>query len=156
MSFDAATPEQLAVFCQELVRAGDQPDAAVIAVTRAGLRDPQWPPAVVAERYLARDDVQAMVSVLKQVFKPRETKDISQQSITDDLEDVFQKAVQDRQYQPAIAAKKLQAEMAGMIRTKVDFTIANKVTELTTAELLKIASKSKVVDVDFVDVTPTP
>lgn len=134
------TPEQLAVFTQEYCRHIDQPDAAVIAVTRAGLRDPMWPPQIVAERYLARDDVQAMVSVLKQVFKPRETTEVTTQTLSEAAEEIAQNALRDRQYQPAIAARKFQAELHGLLTQKIEHTHKVTVKTLTDEQLEKIAA----------------
>ncbi len=146
--------DKLAVFVTEYLKHESQPDAAVIALTRAGLRDPAWAPSTMAERYLAMPEIQAMIDVARRFHKPRETQEVSQATLTTDLEEVYQKSMQDRQYVPAISAKKLQAELHGLVKTKVDFTISHKIAELTTDELRKIASKGKVVDGEFIDVTP--
>lgn len=146
-----ATPDQVAVFVQEYIRHFDQPDAGVIAVTRAGLRDPAWPPSTMAERYLARADVQAMIEVGRKFYKPRETKDVSTQTISDDVEQVYQAALQDRQYQAAIGAKKLQAELHSLLKQQIEHTHNVTVKTVSDAQLEKIASGG-VIDGEFAEV----
>lgn len=148
------TPDKLAVFVTEYLKHADQPDAGVIAVTRAGLRDPAWPPSTMAERYLAMPEIQAMIEMARKFYKPKETRDITTATLLDSLEQISQKAEDERQYVPAISARKLQAELLGLIKTKVDFTVSHNIAEMTTAELMKIASRGKTVDGDFKDVTP--
>lgn len=129
------TPDKLAAFVTEFIRHESQPDAAVIAVTRAGLRDPAWPPSMMAERYLAMPEIQSMIEVARKFYKPRETKDVSTQTISDDVEQVYQAALQDRQYQAAIGAKKLQAELHSLLKQQIEHTHNVTVKTLSDEEL---------------------
>lgn len=152
--FGAETPDALSIFISEYVKHFDQPDAGVIAVTRAGLRDPAWPPSIMAERYLAMPEIQTAIQAAQKFYKPVERKDVSQQTITDDLENVFQKAMDKDQYQAAIAAKKLQAELHSLLKQTIEHNHSVTVKTVSDAQLEKIASKA-MIDGDFKDVTPS-
>lgn len=143
--------ERLAVFVQEYVKHESQPDAGVIAVIRSCLRGP-FVPAVMAERTLARPEVQAAITAARSFYKPRTTTDVTPQSLTDDLETVFQKAIDDKQYAPAINAKRLQADLYGLTKTTVDVNITHRVEDMSTAELQRIAARAKTVDAEFTEV----
>lgn len=146
------SPDALAVFVTEYVRHQDQPDAGVIALTRAGLRDPAWAPSTMAERYLAREDVQAAIAIARKFYKPVDTKEVTTQTLSDHLEHIIQQALQDRQYQPAINGRKLQAELHGLLKQQVEHTHKVTVKTLTDEQLEKIAAGG-IIEGDFKDVT---
>lgn len=146
-------PEKLAAFVSEFLRHESQPDAGVIAVTRAGLRDPAWPPSMMAERYLAMPEIQAMLDMARRFYKPREVKDVSTSSLSDDMEDVYQRALTDRQYQAAISAKKIQAELHSLLKQQVEHTHNITVKTVSDAQLEKIAAGG-IVEGEFKEIAP--
>lgn len=146
-------PEKLAIFVQEYVRHEGADDCNVISVIRADLRDPRYHPATIAERLLAKPEIQAAIQVLKAVYKPAQVRDVSQQSLSDDAESLYQRCLDERQYQPALAAKRFQAELHSIIKKDAPVVINNNLT-LTDAQLEKIA-KSAPIDGEFKTVVGT-
>lgn len=146
-------PEKLAIFVQEYVRHEGQEDAAVIAMSRADLRDPRFHPVTLADRVLAKPEIQAAIRAVRAVSKPEIMVDITAASITNDLENLYQKCMDERQYTPAIAAKKTQAELAGLLKRDITITHKHAVSDMTDEQLEQIA-KRKPIDVEFKDVTP--
>ena len=62
----------------------------------------------------------------------------------------------DKDYTPAIAAKKLQAQLMGVLQETVQVTHKMDVTRMTDDQLMKlIALKSKQEDLNMIDITPT-
>ena len=62
----------------------------------------------------------------------------------------------EKDYTPAIAAKKLQAQLMGVLQEYVQVTHKMDVTRMTDEQLMKlIALKSKQEDLKMIDVTPT-
>ena len=154
MTIDASA-EQLAVFIQEYIRREQQADAGVLAVIAADLRDPQWLPHHVAELLLSRQDVQAGILAARSFYKPPEIKEVTAATIMADAETIFQKAKDDRQYTPALAAKKLQAEISGLLRKEIDINVRHTVETLPDSKLEEIAKRG-VIDGEFREVGGLP
>ncbi len=150
-----ATPEQLAVFVQEYIRREDQPDAGVLGVIAADLRDPHYPPHHVAEYLLARAEIQAAIKAAKSFYKPPGIKEITADTILADAESLYQRASDDRAYPAALAAKKLQSEILGLLKKEVTFNVKHSVTTLTDEQLEAIAKRG-VIDAEFKDITGVP
>ena len=154
MTIDA-DPERLAVFIQEYIRREQQPDAGVLAVIAADLRDPQWLPHHVAELLLARSDIRAAIIAAREFYKPPEIKQVTAHTLLADAETVFQKAKDDRQYTAALAAKRLQADLLGLSKSTVDINITHRVEDMSTAQLMKIATageKETIIDTEFTEI----
>lgn len=152
---DSATPDQIAVFIQEYVRREHQPDAGVLAVIAADLRDPQWLPHHVAEMILSKPEIQAAISAVRAVYKPPEIKEVSAETITADAETIFEKAKNDRQYTAALAAKKLQAEIAGLLKKDININVRHSVETMTDEQLEAIARRAPI-DAEFKEVGGLP
>lgn len=144
-------PEHLATFVQEYVRREGQPDAGVAAVVASQLRMPQWLPHQVAEMLLARSEIQAAIRAAKSFYKPPESKDVSADSISLDMEDVFQQAMSARQFTAAIGAKKIQAEILGILTKHIDINVRHTLTTMTDSELEAIAKRGAI-DAEFTEV----
>ena len=153
MTIDA-DPERLAVFIQEYIRREQQPDAGVLAVIAADLRDPQWLPHHVAELLLARSDIRAAIIAAREFYKPPTIKEVSAATITADAEVIFEKAKGDRQYTAALAAKKLQAEIAGLLKKDIEITHKH-VISMSDSDLEAVA-RSGVIDAEFKEVGGLP
>lgn len=148
------TPEKLAIFVQEYVRHDGQDDAHIIAVTRADLRDPQYHPATIAERLLAKPEIQAAIQAVKSMYRPNATTDVTSDTIMNDMEALYQKCVDERQYTPAISAKKMQAEILGLLKRDINVNVKHSITGMSDAELEKIAKRGAI-EGEYTDVTPS-
>lgn len=160
MSFDIlqdADPESLATFVTEYVRRQNEPDAATHAVIAAQLREARWLPHQIGEMLLARPEIQAAISVVQSAYKPRETKEVTLNTISTDMEVLYQEAKNARQFTAAIAAKKLQAELHGMLSKDININVKHSVSTMTDAELEKLARKKaiddKTIDAEYTEVT---
>lgn len=129
------TPD--AIFVREYVRTGDE----ILAVSRAGLNDSRYALSVVAEYHLARPEIQAAISIQRELSKDLETArrrmlgGYSRELILDDLENLHQKAKEDGAYAPAISAKKVQAQLMGYLDQTVHITHSVEPREMSTDEL---------------------
>lgn len=150
-AFYNESPSRLAAFVQEYVRRENQADAGVLAVIAADLRDPQWLPHQIAERMLARREIQAAIMVLRAAYKPPEIREVSAETISMDMEALYQEAKTARQFTAAIAAKKLQAEVNSLLVKKLDINVNHRAS-LTDAELEAIAKRG-VIEGEFTTVS---
>lgn len=148
-------PEHLAAFVQEYVRRENQPDAGVLAVIAAQLRDPQWLPHQIAERLLAQDIIQAAIKAARGFYRPPDSKEVSADTVSMDMENVFQEAMSARQFTAAIAAKKLQAEIVGLLAKTLNVNVHHTVGTMADSELEAIARRG-VIDGEFQDITGLP
>lgn len=147
-------PEKLAIFVQEYVRHDGREDAAIIAITRADLRDPRFHPETLADRVLAKPEIQAAIRAVKAVSRPAIAATVSADTLINDMEAIFQKCLDERQYTPAIAAKKTQAELLGLLKKDITITHKHTVSDMTDAQLEQIA-KRKPIDAEYTDITPS-
>lgn len=129
-------PDKLAIFVEHYRRTSD----AVAACQRAGLRDIRYDIRVFAERTLARPEVQSALKGLENadgsVSAPLE---ITRETLVNDMQEIFDKAMTDGQYQAAIASKKLQAHLTGHLVEEVKITHAYDVNMMSDAQLEQIA-----------------
>lgn len=146
-------PEKLAIFVQEFVRHDGKDDAAIIAITRSDLRDPRFHPETLADRVLAKPEIQAAIRAVRAVSKPALGSSVTTDSLVNDMQMLYEKCVDERQYTPAIAAKKLQGELTGALNKNITLTVKHSVSDMTDAQLEAIA-KRKTIDGEFTDVTP--
>lgn len=150
--FSLDDPDKLALFVQEYIRREGQEDAGVVAVIYSQLRNPQYLPHQIAERLLATPEIQGAIKAVRAVYKPVAMKEISADSISADMEPLFESAIENRQYTAAIAAKKLQAELHGLLKKDINVNVTLSKTSMTDAQLEAIAKK-EAIDVEFSEVT---
>jgi hypothetical protein len=144
--------EKDALFVKIFLQTGDALDAC----KRAGFIVHNYNDRVVAEYLLDRPDIQAALRAAK-ASEIRKTApvDITRESIISDLDVIHQSAMIEKDYTPAIAAKKLQATLMGMVQENIQVTHNLDVTRMTDAQLMQmIAAKSKQEDLNMIDVTP--
>ena len=103
--------ERDAIFVKVYLQTGDGLDAC----KRAGFIINGYDDRTVAEYLLDRCDIQEAIKVAKEskARKPASV-DITRESIISDLDAIHQSAMIDKDYTPAIAAKKLQAQLMGV------------------------------------------
>lgn len=133
------------VFCREYATHGD----AILACVRSNIRDPQYPIAVTAARTLERPEIRAGIRAFETVAKSSEPIEITQASIAADMERVYDEAMNTGDWKGAIAAKRLQADVMGLMKTEITVTHKRSVEDFTDAELMRLAGKKmKVIDVE--------
>jgi len=143
--------ERDAMFVKVYLQTGDGLDAC----KRAGFIINGYDDRTVAEYLLDRCDIQEAIKVAKESKgrKPASV-DITRESIISDLDTIHQSAMFDKDYTPAIAAKKLQAQLMGVLTENVQVTHKMDVTRMTDDQLMRlIALKSKQEDLNMIDVT---
>lgn len=145
--------ERDAMFVKVYLQTGDGLDAC----KRAGFIVNGYDDRTVAEYLLDRCDIQEAIKIAKEskARKPAAVE-ITRESIISDLNDIHKAAMIDGDYAPAIAAKKLQAQLMGVLSENVQITHKMDVTRMTDEQLMRlIALKSKQEDLNMIDVTPT-
>ena len=145
--------ERDAMFVKVYLQTGDGLDAC----KRAGFIVNGYDDRTVAEYLLDRCDIQEAIKLARENkgSKPAAVE-ITRESIISDLNDIHKQAMVDGDYTPAIAAKKLQAQLMGVLQENVQVTHKMDVTRMTDEQLMKlIALKSKQEDLKMIDVTPT-
>lgn len=145
-------PDKLATFVTEYLRNEQRDDAGILAVTAADLRHPQYLPHSIAEYLLATPEIQAAIKAARSLYKPPVQKKVSAETISQDMEVIFQRALDDRQYTAAIAAKKLQGEANGLLTKQVDVNVRHTLTTMSDADLERIA-KQATIEAEYKDVT---
>lgn len=145
--------ERDAMFVKIYLQTGDALDAS----KRAGFVVHGYDDRTVAEYLLDRCDIQEAIKVAKESKNRKSASvDITRESIISDLDAIHQSAMIDKDYTPAIAAKKLQAQLMGVLQENVQVTHKMDVTQMSDDQLMKlIALKSKQDDLKMIDVTPT-
>jgi hypothetical protein len=123
-------PDRLRDFAREFVRTG----SGVSAAQAARVVNPQYRIVIWAEKLLKRSDVQGWVAEARTegLDKP---KPVTREAIADDLQEVFERALGDGAYAPAVSAKKTQAEVLGLMEKNVRVTFGRDVKELSMDDL---------------------
>lgn len=144
---DAAIPDadRDSTFVQVFVQTNDP----VAACIRAQIRDYRYDIREVARRQLARPEIQAAIAAVKKLMPSKEDVEITLDSIVADLEHIHQEAVSDRDYTPAIAAKKLQAQMRGYLQENINITHTMRVEDMSNDELKRFLKKQPTIDGEF-------
>lgn len=141
------------VFIESYLKLEGRDDApAITAYRRAGYFDPAYPVAVAAERTLRRlsDKIEFARSKFSSLIKTER----SRESVLSDIDAVFQSALADKDHSAAINAKRLEAQLQGLLQENVTVTHRMEISQFTDEQLLKIInSKSPLVEgVEFTEV----
>ncbi len=134
------TPE--AMFVKEYVSHGD----AMLACSRAGMQDARYRLSVMAERVLARPEIQDAIRAhrLATAGLPKVVTEYTRDLLLDDMQRIAEAAEEDGNWNSAISAKKLQAQLAGLLTQEVNVTHRMAVNELSDEQLMKIVSGREV------------
>lgn len=126
------------VFVREYVRTGD----ALLACNRAGLGSSQYPLRVMAERQLARPEIQAAIEAYKSARgEVSGDEPPSRELQVDKLEAIFRRALEDGSYSAAATAVKLQNELLGYADKTVNYNFNVTAQELPLHELRAMVAK---------------
>lgn len=138
------------VFAREYVRlrALKTKNPAELACVRAGITNPEYHIKVVAERQLARPDVQRLVSEAETSGLTIERTEYTRDLFLDELQAVHERALDARNFTSAISAVKTQAQLLGFMdqTVNINHTVTAKDLDLQTLRAM-VADRAKPVAV---------
>lgn len=142
--------EREAVFVLQYVETGDP----IVAYTRAGLTDQRWPIHVAASKFLQKPEIQASIEAVQKLTHTSVPIKVTRDSLVSSYQDIYEKALADRQYNAASNALKMQAALLGMLDQKITVTHSYKAEDMSDAELLRIINGGgqQIVDGEFKEI----
>ena len=145
-----ANPKLEGDFVRLYLKTGD----AVDAVTRSGLLNGTVDPRDTADELLAEPRIQELIASM-QTTSMRRPSELTRESIISDYERVFGAAMLKEDYGSAIAAKKNQATIMGLVQENVQVTHRMEVSRMTDEQIEKMLEKRlKKIEPPMIDVTP--
>jgi len=141
-------PDKDAIFVMQYVESGDP----MVAAIRAGLQEPGCSIFVTIDKMLARPEIQAGIKTVENITRATPNTKTTRESLVAECHDIYEKALNDRQYASATGAVKLKAALLGMLEQKVSVSHTYNVKDMSTAELKRIAAGT-VLEGDYVDVS---
>lgn len=143
-------PEKDQIFVRLYLQTGDVLDSFI----RSGHEPHGYEKRTAAEYLLERADIQLALKTAE-TLKPKAPVDITRESIVSDYENVYSEAFRDKDYTAAIAAKKNQAAILGLISENVQVTHRMDVTQMSDEQIMKIlTARSKHIDGEFTIAAP--
>ncbi len=143
------------VFAREYVRlkALKSKNAAELACVRAGITNPEYHIKVVAERQLARVEVQRLIAEAETSGLTVERTEYTRDLFLDELQAVHERALDAKNFTSAISAVKTQAQLLGMMdqTVNVNHTVTAKDLDLATLRAM-VADRAKpaaVIEADY-------
>ena len=132
------------IFVREYVRSGNSD----VACVRAGLINPEYPIKVIAERQMARPEIQRRIAEATEAGGKPERLEYSRDLILDELQAIHDRAVSVSNFASAINALKTQAAMMGMMdqTVNINHTVSAKDLDLATLRAM-VADRAKPVTV---------
>jgi hypothetical protein len=138
------------VFAREYVRlrALKTKNAAELACVRAGITNPEYNIRVVAERQLARVEVQRLISEAESSGIEIERTEYTRDLFLDELQAVHERALDAKSFASAISAVKAQAQLLGMMdqTLNINHTVTAKDLDLQTLRAM-VADRARPVTV---------
>jgi hypothetical protein len=146
------------VFAREYVRlkALKSKNAAELACVRAGITNPEYHIKVVADRQLARPEVQRLIEEAETSGILIERTEYTRDLFLDELQAVHERALDAKNFTSAISAVKTQAQLLGFMdqTVNVNHTVTAKDLDLQTLRAM-VADRAKpvaVIDADYREV----
>jgi hypothetical protein len=138
------------VFAREYVRlrALKSKNPAELACVRAGITNPEYHIKVVAERQLARAEVQRLIAEAEASGLTVERTEYTRDLFLDELQAVHERALDARNFTSAISAVKTQAQLLGFMdqTVNINHTVTAKDLDLATLRAM-VADRAKPVNV---------
>lgn len=138
------------VFAREYVRlkALKSKNAAELACVRAGITNPEYHIKVVADRQLARPEVQRLITEAESSGIVIERTEYTRDLFLDELQAVHERALDAKNFTSAISAVKTQAQLLGMMdqTVNINHTVTAKDLDLQTLRAM-VADRAKPVAV---------
>lgn len=146
------------VFAREYVRlkALKSKNAAELACVRAGITNPEYHIKVVADRQLARPEVQRLITEAEASGILIERTEYTRDLFLDELQAVHERALDAKNFTSAISAVKTQAQLLGMMdqTVNINHTVTAKDLDLQTLRAM-VADRAKpvaVIEADYREV----
>jgi len=146
------------VFAREYVRlrALKSKNPAELACVRAGITNPEYHIKVVAERQLARVEVQRLIAEAESSGMVIERTEYTRDLFLDELQAVHERALDAKNFTSAISAVKTQAQLLGMMdqTLNINHTVTAKDLDLQTLRAM-VADRARpvtVIDADYREV----
>jgi hypothetical protein len=134
------------VFAREYVRlrAVKSKNAAELACVRAGITNPEYHIKVVADRQLARPEVQRLISEAETSGINIERTEYTRDLFLDELQAVHERALDAKNFTSAISAVKTQAQLLGFMdqTLNINHTVTAKDLDLQTLRAM-VADRAK-------------
>ena len=134
------------VFAREYVRlkALKSKNAAELACVRAGITNPEYHIKVVADRQLARPEVQRLIEEAETSGILIERTEYTRDLFLDELQAVHERALDAKNFTSAISAVKTQAQLLGFMdqTVNVNHTVTAKDLDLQTLRAM-VADRAK-------------
>jgi hypothetical protein len=134
------------VFAREYVRlrALKSKNAAELACVRAGITNPEYHIKVVAERQLARVEVQRLIAEAETSGMAIERTEYTRDLFLDELQAVHERALDAKNFTSAISAVKTQAQLLGFMdqTLNINHTVTAKDLDLQTLRAM-VADRAK-------------
>lgn len=120
-------------FAREFVRTGN----AASAIQRARIQNPMYSMSVWAQKLLADEQIQALIEAarVEEETQPKRVKEFTRESIAEDFQAIYEKAMDTNALSPAVTAKAKQAELLGLMEKNVRVTVSTNVNEMSMEEL---------------------
>lgn len=131
------------VFAREYVRlkALKSKNAAELACVRAGITNPEYHIKVVADRQLARPEVQRLIEEAESSGILIERTEYTRDLFLDELQAVHERALDAKNFTSAISAVKTQAQLLGFMDQTVTINHNVRPAELSLEDLRRMVSK---------------
>jgi hypothetical protein len=146
------------VFAREYVRlrALKSKNAAELACVRAGITNPEYHIKVVADRQLARPEVQRLITEAESSGILIERTEYTRDLFLDELQAVHERALDAKNFTSAISAVKTQAQLLGFMdqTVNINHTVTAKDLDLQTLRAM-VADRAKpvaVIEADYREV----
>ncbi len=146
------------VFAREYVRlrALKSKNPAELACVRAGITNPEYHIKVVAERQLARVEVQRLIAEAESSGMVIERTEYTRDLFLDELQAVHERALDAKNFTSAISAVKTQAQLLGMMdqTLNINHTVTAKDLDLATLRAM-VADRAKpvtVIDAEYKEI----
>lgn len=145
-------PERDAAFVKHFTRTGD----AVAACAQARVFCVGYDMRDVAAYQLARPEVQRLISVVEERKATEPPMEFTKDSVISDFQNVYDRALDAGEFQAAIAAKKTQAQVLGLLDQNINLNVKTDVNSMSDEQILKMlkARESARNTPKMIDITP--
>jgi hypothetical protein len=136
------------IFVREFVTTGEE----LVAAMRSGIKIGDMTMVDVAKQTLRRPDIQAAIRRMRRELGVKVK--ITQETIAYDLEEVYQGALEAKDWRSCISAKEGQAKVLGLMVTKLEIKDPTDPDEMTTAQLERYIRQQIRIEGPIIDVGP--
>lgn len=140
------------LFCEQVVKTNDPLKAWITARVQV---DPRYTREVQVERLMELPQIKTAIEELRKIEPAPRPIRKTREALDEDVEDIYGKALGDKDYTNALKAKQLQAQLRGMLVEKREITVTSDPDKITSADLKAfIAREIEKQNGKLIDVTP--